>query len=672
MYRLTNLSKYYNSDNKVNKALDNISLEIKQNEFVMISGPSGSGKSTLLNVLSGIDNYQEGEMYFNNKETSYYDENDYEKFRYENISFVFQEYNLIESYTCKQNIEIALISKNISYDDEYIKQILNKVNLLDKMGVKAAKLSGGQKARLAIARALAFNSPILVLDEPTGALDSKSSAEIVNLLQELKGYKTIIVVTHNEELFANIANHHIKIKDGKIKEDKYVSETINKKIKESNNTKKYNKESFIAKLNIKNQPKKSILSFSLSFVLTLFIILIISNLSYMGKQDNAQQNLSNSYDRIVIQKDDGFNEDDLNYFNKHSYQIIEENSLLDVMVSVKELQHQNTYYQGLLDIKNLKDDELIIGNKPTNDLEVVMPYNKKIFDSWNYYQNKKVSFHLEFNEINASFSFSAKVVGMAKNNYYYLNNGKDISIIFDAIRSNKTSLTTIDDPVKVIFDSNINDNKIHTNKDYKLLINNQEINTIKDLNDSFEVIYQFNPSYFKSLINTNNEVISVYTHDVKKLANSLDDKYDFYIPNVKLDNIDFTRMIITFLSVIMAALIYLLVFLTNVITKQIYRYKNKDNAILNSLGYSTKTLKNSLALELVINYTISLIIMLIVIILDKSFNLFKGFFSYNSIYSYIIIFIILGLTIYSGIKNVFNMFSKNSLFKNLRGGDNNA
>ena len=175
MIELKDVTKYYSSDTSVAMALRNINLEFHKGEFVVITGKSGSGKSTLLNVISGMDTYEEGEMYFNGMETSYYDKKDWEDYRRENISFIYQSYNLIDSYTALENVETVMRIENGKESRRERKkralEILDQVGLKKRARHKAVHLSSGQKQRLGIARALAKDTDIIIADEPTGNLD---------------------------------------------------------------------------------------------------------------------------------------------------------------------------------------------------------------------------------------------------------------------------------------------------------------------------------------------------------------------------------------------------------------------------------------------------------------------------------------------------------------------
>ena len=199
MLKLKNVSKFYYNKGIVASGFSKINLELNIGEFVVITGESGSGKSTLLNVISGLDTYEEGEMYINGEETSYYNESDFEEYRKKYIGNIFQNFNLVNSYTVYQNIELIYLMNNVNLPNikERIYELLKQVDLYKYRNTKVSKLSGGQKQRVAIARALAKETPIIVADEPTGNLDSKSAESVMKLLYEVSKDKLVIIVTHN-------------------------------------------------------------------------------------------------------------------------------------------------------------------------------------------------------------------------------------------------------------------------------------------------------------------------------------------------------------------------------------------------------------------------------------------------------------------------------------------
>src|SRR5690554_2280761 len=227
LLKLENISKFYQSGSLVSVGITKINTEFNFGEFVAVTGESGSGKTTLVNVLSGLDTYQEGELYINDNETSHFFTKDWEKYRSNYIGFVFQNYNIIESYTVYQNVMIALEMENYPKENRKKRalELIERVGLLSHKNHKAAKLSGGQKQRTVIARALAKDCPIIVADEPTGNLDSESGNQIMSLLHEISKYKLVIVVTHNYTQVEPYATRRIKMHDGVIVEDKVIKKT---------------------------------------------------------------------------------------------------------------------------------------------------------------------------------------------------------------------------------------------------------------------------------------------------------------------------------------------------------------------------------------------------------------------------------------------------------------
>lgn len=224
--KLKNVSKYYYSKGMISSGISRVNLNLDIGEFVIITGESGSGKTTLLNVISGLDSYEEGEMYINGIETSHYAESDFEEYRKKYIGNIFQDFNLVNSYTVYQNIELILMIKGCTGEEikQTVPAIIEKVGLTSHARTKVSKLSGGQKQRVAIARALAKDTEIIVADEPTGNLDSVSAEDIARLLSEISRDKLVIVVTHNYEQFEKYATRKIKMHDGKVAEDKPLVE----------------------------------------------------------------------------------------------------------------------------------------------------------------------------------------------------------------------------------------------------------------------------------------------------------------------------------------------------------------------------------------------------------------------------------------------------------------
>lgn len=223
--RLQNVSKYYYSETAVTQALRKINLEFQMGEFVAITGESGSGKSTLLNIISGLDSFDEGEMYFKGQPTFPFDGQDWEEYRRNEIGFVFQDYSLINHYTALDNVVAALVIQE--RETEQARQLalgyLEQVGLKEYAGQRASQLSSGQKQRLAIARALAKNTDIIVADEPTGNLDSETGIQVVQILEKLSKEKLVIMVTHNYEQAEPYVTRKIRLFDGEVMTDVSVN-----------------------------------------------------------------------------------------------------------------------------------------------------------------------------------------------------------------------------------------------------------------------------------------------------------------------------------------------------------------------------------------------------------------------------------------------------------------
>ena len=221
MLKLTKITKVYETGAFKQKALDGVSLSFRKSEFASILGPSGSGKTTLLNIIGGLDKYTSGDLIINGTSTKKYKDSDWDSYRNHRIGFVFQAYNLISHQSVLQNVVLALKLSGISKKEAQERAIkaLKEVGLEDHIYKKPNQLSGGQMQRVAIARALVNNPDILLADEPTGALDTNTSIQIMELLKKISRNKLVIMVTHNPELANTYSNRIINLKDGKITSD---------------------------------------------------------------------------------------------------------------------------------------------------------------------------------------------------------------------------------------------------------------------------------------------------------------------------------------------------------------------------------------------------------------------------------------------------------------------
>lgn len=395
MIKLKNVSKFYYSKGVIASGFNKINLEFNIGEFVAITGESGSGKSTLLNVISGLDTYEEGEMYIDGKETSHYTEKDFEDYRRKYIGNIFQNFNLVNSYTVYQNIELVLLlngekKKNIK---PKVLELIKKVGLYKFRNTKVSKLSGGQKQRVGIARALAKDTPIIIADEPTGNLDKKSAEEIIKLLSQISKDKLVIIVTHNYEQVEKYVTRKIKMHDGKVLEDK--------KIKDANPAPKnskidYKNITFLNKLRLALRNTFNIIpKFILIFLIYLFMtVSVISEYAeeekktYEASTQGSNYIFNNTSDkRIVIKKNDKseFTSEDYDKISKLSNvdYIVKNDVLLDYNVNLTD--NENYYISTTInELKNFRG-KLDLGKMPENDNEVILEGDKD-----DYYVNESI------------------------------------------------------------------------------------------------------------------------------------------------------------------------------------------------------------------------------------------------------------------------------------------
>ena len=239
MLKLKTIKKSYTTGSFTQQALKGLTLEYRKNEFVAILGPSGSGKTTLLNIVGGLDRYDSGDLIINGKSTKNFKNEDWDAYRNNCIGFVFQNYNLISHISVLDNVEMGMTLSGVSVKKRRKKatQLLKKVGLEDHMHKKPNQLSGGQMQRVAIARALANDPDIILADEPTGALDSNTSVQIMDLIKEIAKDKLVIMVTHNSKLAYTYANRIIELEDGELISDsnpiKETAEQTEYKIKKT-------------------------------------------------------------------------------------------------------------------------------------------------------------------------------------------------------------------------------------------------------------------------------------------------------------------------------------------------------------------------------------------------------------------------------------------------------
>ncbi len=383
MLELKNVSKFYYKKGMITTGFSKVNLKFDMGEFIAITGESGSGKSTLLNVISGLDSYEEGEMYINGEETSYYTEKDYEKYRKKYIGNIFQNFNLVNSYTVYQNIELIYLLNGFKAHaiKKKVMELIKQVDLYKYRNRKVSKLSGGQKQRVAIARALAQNTPIILADEPTGNLDKKSSENVLRILHEISKNKLVIVVTHNYDQIEEYVTRKITMSDGKIIEDKRIKNHDNVEKAEITN---FSNMRFGSKLKLGIRNAFNILSkfLIITFVYLYVVFSLFTSYSSFITTKNLTAELGyNDYfdysnlNRIVINKKDRSIITDEDYAKLKSLDNISRLVKKDILIDQTAILYLDEYYivgkaKSINDIKKVN-----YGRLPSAPNEVVIKIN---------------------------------------------------------------------------------------------------------------------------------------------------------------------------------------------------------------------------------------------------------------------------------------------------------
>ena len=461
MLQIKQIRKQYITGDLVQTALDDVSLNFRDNEFVAILGPSGSGKTTLLNIVGGLDRYDSGDLIINNISTKKYKDRDWDAYRNHTIGFVFQSYNLIPHQSILSNVELALTISGVSKSErrERAKEALTKVGLGEQVHKRPNQLSGGQMQRVAIARALVNNPDILLADEPTGALDSETSVQVMDMLKEVAKDRLVIMVTHNPELAEQYATRIVRLKDGKITSDSNPLEADSKEEKKPEH-KKMGKTSmnFLTSLalsfnNLRTKKGRTLLtSFAGSIgIIGIALILSISNgvntyitdiqrdamTSYPITIDAQSIDLSSlmsaANDDASSENDKTAHEKDAVYSNGRSIE-----SLSEVASSVT---HNN-----LTKFKKYLDDPDSEIKKYVGQNGIVYSYSTK-FDAYSYDENGELvnfdgstldeNFSSQSNMgLMSSMASTSMLAKMNSNNLSQIMPGTDGSMVSPAIKEN--------------------------------------------------------------------------------------------------------------------------------------------------------------------------------------------------------------------------------------------
>ena len=696
MLELKNVSKFYYKKGIVSSGISKVSLKFDMGEFIAITGESGSGKSTLLNVISGLDTYEEGEMYVNGEETSHYNEEDYEEYRKKYIGNIFQSFNLVNSYTVYQNVELVLLINGETRRSVKHKviDILKKVNLYKYRHTKVSKLSGGMKQRVSIARCLAKDTPIIIADEPTGNLDSKNAKSVLKLLYEISKYKLVIVVTHNFEQISEYATRRITMHDGSVIEDMKLKDK--NEVKEVN-TSKFKKTKVISnlRLGIRNTfnivPKFLLLTFVYLFVL-ISIVGVYSAFLELESTNNTYNSFFNETDankRVIVKKKDNssFTEEEIN-------------KLKSISNVEKVITNDYVYYysMSLIDYENIFLDsnfmkleefkgKLKYGRMPLNDNEIIVSGSKEnyyIEDMGSELINKEVSINSGSDEIKVKIVgvsvfekynwmvtsyVSDKIYNYVENhveqvygttNVYVSDNSQNVNpniktsdilsegqvYISENYSYNCKSYNCMKDSLNIKF-SNMYTNKEISLSNVKVYNKNNFKKIFGSEYDDMDTIYLSNNDYDKLYKNNNIYQVSLFVKDVRnidKTMNELNDYVSFSLNSVKQDG-----ALVQVIKIV-KTIVIVLFFVSYFVIKLIMKSRNKYFTTIRILGGSYIEVKRLLQIELLnvtnIVYLVFLVISLFIkndIIVSESI---KNMLFYINLKEYVIVYLILSLMSY--------------------------
>ena len=671
LIRLVDVSKFYKSQNNVALGLHTVSTSLYKNEIVAVTGQSGSGKSTFLNVITGIDSYESGNVFFNGEDTSYFDQADNERFRKKNVGFVFQNYNLIDSYTVIQNVMVPLILKGVDKlsAKKRALELIKKVGIYERRNQKSTKLSGGEKQRCVIARALAVDSPILACDEPTGNLDEKTSKEIINLIKEISKDKLVLIVTHDYDEIKDIATRRLRFSDGDLVEDVLIEDTrtesdIVLNISDDNTLSEKSRLMFAIR-NSFSTPRKFIFSFFVFLAVTFGVASIyqtlVSNLK--TSDDTNSYLLSLDKDRVIAYNDSMrvFNEQEVNALDD-SYFV---NPMFTNQTYFSSSFPSNTYnsFTNEALYLHIPSSFKLKGELPTKPGEVVL------FRS-NFEDNTGIdligtSSNIELitgQSLNLTVTGVVKTTSLYKNGIYapynyndFLDSSyvKDSGIYFESLGDisypNKNFKTAIyyDETVNNEYDFDIvyNDTIISNNDleivysnmsiyyfGYKLKINEldkkvrfiklSEIDTVApDITYTplSTVTVYTKKSTVKDVLNSNIFLVQNFSKSKKEVSSklpSLTVKNDADYSQLSVDDIT-NKLFNTGYIIVVIFVILVIYFISYFILSMIFRTKNKDYTMLRSLGMDKKSMASSVRFETVILGACSMFVLLIVILISK-------------------------------------------------------
>ena len=732
MIELRGVSKYYQNEGNVTLGLRKASLKLSIGEFVTITGESGSGKSTLLNVISGLDKYDEGEYFVNGEETSYFSVSDMERFRKEYVGFVFQNYNIIDSYTVYENVIAALVIQN--YDKKKRKnralELIEAVGLTKQRNQKTSKLSGGQKQRVVIARALAKDSPIIVADEPTGNLDSDSGEMVMKLLKNISKDKLVIVVTHNYEQAEPYTTRRIHMADGEIIEDRVFQTVEPLKIEPTKNELMGPKGQFyFAALNVLRQPKKTI-TLLLAFIVLMVAVLFVYASSFTNLSLYFQHPLTdNIYDTRVIVKNEGnipFTQQQLDAFLNYREvnDIVHYDMTQETYFNVSSSNSDMWFWASLLrPASSFTQEDMVEGHIPTEANQIILSKNIKnngisIGDTiyLSSVKRSNVSYTFEVtgfhNDNNNVIGVSSKFLNQTDTNTP-VTNSSFINMVYENTYSVYVepligmAQTQIIEGEFVEYSDSVPLEEIHINESikYKFLsygITEEEfllgtINLYFESDNVYEQVYNLKPKFIydgkidwemrvngsniqnlffkQNQATPNTSQITLVAKDAANASNLYkrllnDDTLLVMYPSSYED--PYQSNPFNFLFIILMFVVFFFAFLViNIITKNIYKAKNKDIAIMRSIGASKGDVRKIYLFEQTLTVTLAFIFSLIIVRVIEVYWIKTSILTYLGTFNILLVYLLfLGLGLYIIFKYLNKLFGK-TVISTLKGGSDN-
>lgn len=688
MIKLKDVSKYYYNKGLITSGITKINAEFNIGEFIVITGESGSGKSTLLNVISGLDTYEDGEMYIDGKETSHYGDEDFEEYRKEYISNIFQNFNLVGSYTVYQNIELVMLINGYTKKEARPKilKLINEVELTKYKNTRVSKLSGGQKQRVAIARALAKNTPIIIADEPTGNLDKRAAESVLKTLALTAKDKLVIVVTHNYEQVEKYATRKITMFDGKILEDKIITKTDEVKTDGNLESKKMKPLSKL-RLGVRNTfnivPK-----FLLLLAVFLFMFAAITT-EMAGLRENKYEEErvgNNSYlqnkdtSRIII------NKSDKSPFTDEDYQRIEALGNIsriqkdDYLEDLSASLYSDYYYISGSVIKRTSQ-KLDLGRNIEKDNEVVIQMNKEnntIADPEKIL-NKEFMYNYQDN------TTKLKVVGIIFNDDLDYESIIEVSdnmineFILNYVISRTTQTLTVngaDTYCNLFYIDSVNDSSIYVNENLNnnsypikmvsLSLSNTYVNKVFDLKVEHVLnkynskrltgySYEENTCYLSKNLIRNTLIrdkyqTSVFVKDEVKINDTINDLinlgYSTYAVKDMLINESATMTYFYNIInlVLMIIILVAMFFISYLIIKLILKSRKNYYTIIRILGGSKKNCKSILKIELytILNIAFIILTLLVYMIVNGMIDIsLRSSLKLLNIKDYVLIYILI-------------------------------